>query len=69
MKTELDGSEDLGLVQSIYRGANTKDGVTRRQRVTKPAAHPLPLSRVSRIRLVRLTQMGVSENRGTLKHH
>ena len=51
----------LGLVRSIYRGASTKDGIVRRLRVTKPAAHLLPLSSVSRVRLVRLTE--ISEGR------
>ena len=49
----------LGLVRS--RGASTKDGIGRRLRVTKPAAHLLPLSSVSRVRLVRLTE--ISEGR------
>ena len=57
-----DESLQLALVQSVFRGARLKDAgnpdgekITRKMRVTKPAASPLPATSTARVRLSHLT--------------
>ncbi|CAE7465119.1 unnamed protein product [Symbiodinium sp. KB8] len=57
-----DDSLQLAVVQSVFRGAKLKDSrnpdgdkITRKMRVTKPAASPLPATSTARVRLAHLT--------------